>query len=116
MAKAAGSVVGVVLLLSLGGCDDARAAKELVAADFHDPASAQWRNVRVVDAAAGEQWVCGEVNAKNLMGAYTGYRGFVANVRQSLVAIEPDGELDDNPVNARLASANYRLALSFCND
>ena len=109
-----GSIISTALLLALGGCDDARTAKEMVAADFHDPASAQWRNVEVVDADTGEQWVCGEVNAKNLTGAYTGYRGFVANVKQSLVVLEPGAEFANNPLNAQLAGANYRLARSFC--
>jgi hypothetical protein len=114
MTRRIGAAFGILLLAALGGCDDARTAKEMVASDFPDPASAQWRNVQVVDAATGEQWVCGEVNAKNLMGAYTGYRGFVANVKQSLVILEPGAEFVASPLNAPLAAGNYRLARSFC--
>jgi len=60
------------------------AAKESVAHDFKDPSSAQFRDVRIV-ITNGEKnpkekihAVCGEVNAKNSFGAYTGFKRFVA--------------------------------------
>ena len=47
-------------------------AKALVVSDFNDPDAALFRSMRRKD-----QWSwCGEVNAKNLYGAYVGYRAF----------------------------------------
>jgi hypothetical protein len=47
------------------------AAQQVIAAQLKDPASAQFRNVRV----KGET-VCGEVNAKNSFGGYIGFKTF----------------------------------------
>lgn len=70
-----------ISVVVLGACDkvpgtDAnkiREAQEAATKDLIDPFSAQFRNVRV--ARGG---VCGEVNAKNRMGAYVGFTRFVA--------------------------------------
>lgn len=54
--------------------------KATVTRDFNDPGSAQFRNIRAVnvtlDGGAQEVRVCGEVNGKNLYGAYVGFSGF----------------------------------------
>lgn len=50
-------------------------AKGFVTKAFHDPDSAKFRNMW-----RKNQWAwCGEVNAKNLYGAYVGYRKFHVN-------------------------------------
>lgn len=83
-------VVGVVV----GGCaDDAaeapagvanqdaansaviEAAKAIVEYTLIDPGSAQYRNL--LATAAGS--VCGEVNAKNQLGGYTGFQPFIVD-------------------------------------
>lgn len=63
-------------------------AKAAVSANLKDPFSVQYRNVRVAfDVAARDVWtdlpfgdkitfVCGEYNAKNAFGAYTGFHPF----------------------------------------
>ena len=45
--------------------------KSAVTADFKDPASSQFRNLKVKLAS-----LCGEVNSKNSYGAYTGFKRF----------------------------------------
>lgn len=50
-------------------------AKELVSQSLIDPQSVQYRNVK----ALSEGVVCGEVNAKNRLGGYAGFRPFVYN-------------------------------------
>lgn len=50
-----------------------RALFEAVRERLYDPESAQFRGVRVVYAG-----YCGEVNAKNKMGGYVGFREFFA--------------------------------------
>lgn len=47
------------------------ASKKAVIKDLKDPESAQFRNVRIKD-----HQVCGEVNAKNALGGYTGFERF----------------------------------------
>jgi len=48
-------------------------ATEYIAKLLLDPESAKFQNVRFVDGGT----VCGEVNGKNLLGAYTGFTPFV---------------------------------------
>lgn len=60
------------------------AGRQLVRAALRDPRSADFRNDRERGAV-----LCGEVNAKNGFGGYTGYRRFVAS--RSTVLFEGDG-------------------------
>jgi len=55
-------------------------SKTMMADRFSDPDSAKFRKVFVIKGT-----VCGEVNAKNLMGGYVGYRRFVVNEGDALV-------------------------------
>jgi hypothetical protein len=48
-------------------------AKTTAAYDLKDPESAKFRNIVVVRDS-----VCGEINAKNSMGGYVGYKRFFA--------------------------------------
>lgn len=49
-----------------------RAAEESIRRGFNDPAAAVFRNMTIEDGR-----ICGAVNAKNLFGAYVGFREFV---------------------------------------
>lgn len=51
-------------------------AKKAVTGVLKDPGSAQFRNLYVVRLTKGMA-VCGEVNAKNSYGGYTGFQHFV---------------------------------------
>lgn len=55
-----------------------RLVRSWVVAHLKDPESAQFRN---------QYGLCGEVNAKNAMGGYVGYRRFIA-VREDLVVVD----------------------------
>ena len=57
--------------------------EEAVAAELRDPSSAQFRNIR-----EGTETACGEVNAKNAFGAYTGFRQFA--YRRGIILFEPE--------------------------
>jgi hypothetical protein len=57
--------------------------KAQVAAELRDPSSAQFRNIR-----EGTEVACGEVNAKNAFGAYTGFRKFT--YRGGITLLEPE--------------------------
>lgn len=65
------------------------AAKQEIEKNLKDPASAQYRNLRV---ASG---VCGEVNAKNSLGGYVGFRRFTYH-KSDGVQFEP-GQSENFP-------------------
>lgn len=96
---------GVVILVLLGGVayyvfggqGDIGKAKEQVVAALIDPESARFRDVRTVRDA-----VCGQVNAKNKLGGYVGFRSFA--YYQGSVLIERD--------STDLAARDERQAIS----
>lgn len=65
--------------------------KALITRDLKDPASAQFRELTMVDA--GMMVLCGEINAKNSYGAYVGFKRFYSASMGDLKAIE--GGKDD---------------------
>ncbi len=88
---------GVVLVcIALAGCGSKQAAagmimvsaaKDAVSASMKDPNSVEFQNVRTVDLvteAGTGLIVCGEFNAKNGFGGYSGFEKF---------AWHPDGKL-----------------------
>jgi hypothetical protein len=60
------------LLVACGDYSLVKTAKNRVREQMRDPDSVQFRNVQ----AAEEDFVCGEVNAKNAFGAYVGFSKF----------------------------------------
>lgn len=60
-----------------------REAEQAVRKELLDPSAAQFRTV-----AKTKYGVCGEVNAKNQMGGYSGFRLFY--VSEGEVGVEPD--------------------------
>jgi len=54
--------------------------KATITRDFFDPSSAQFRDIRVVDLVLSDgtkaRRVCGEVNGKNRLGGYVGFKMF----------------------------------------
>nr|WP_249432677.1 hypothetical protein [Enterobacter quasiroggenkampii] len=81
----------MVIPLVLAGCKPGEEkaislAKSEVAANLKDPASAQFRNVKVskmTDAEDGRvvAVVCGEINGKNGFGAYAGFHPFFVELK-----------------------------------
>lgn len=70
---------GLMIMLAasglLAGCGNKlEEAQEATAQKLIDPSSAQFRDVRWND-----ETVCGEVNAKNRMGGYVGFKQFYAD-------------------------------------
>lgn len=53
-------------------------AEEQLKRSLRDPESAQFRGRFVSQLAGGGMALCGEVNAKNELGGYAGYRRFIA--------------------------------------
>ena len=94
--------IGAISSLLISGCNPRiRDAERLVSYDLYDPQSAQFREIE-----HGEGFVCGQYNAKNKMGGYTGYRGFM--VKDGVAVLEPE----ENPKDTGFgASLRYRYEL-----
>lgn len=73
------AMAALIALALLAGCsgeaDDVERVKEAVRTQLKDPYSAQFANIKTLDTPAGTT-VCGEVNAKNSFGAYSGNAKF----------------------------------------
>lgn len=67
-------------LLSANDTDDQIAEKTItrLRETLKDPESAKFQNVRVVSYAGG-RFACGEINAKNSLGGYVGYKPFIGD-------------------------------------
>lgn len=69
------AATALIALVLLGGCsseaDSVERVKEAVRAQLKDPYSAQFTDIKTLDTPTGIT-VCGEVNAKNSFGAYSG--------------------------------------------
>src|SRR6266536_2328260 len=83
--------VAFILALVLVGCGPSESSiissmQQKVLARLKDPDSARFRNIkyhkRQTENSEGAKQtlygICGEVNAKNSMGGYIGFRGFIA--------------------------------------
>jgi hypothetical protein len=64
-------------------------ARQLIAEQLTDPLSAQFRNDRLIDF----DWHCGEVNAKNGMGGYIGFKRFISGRISKVAYLEGVGML-----------------------
>jgi len=68
--------------------------QDRIKARMKDPESARFRNV-FVSHSLGGPLVCGEVNAKNSFGGYTGFQRFVSGGDQQVVDTDmAPGEMD----------------------
>ena len=74
----------LVLLSTVTACSNRNVdlAKAAVEKELIDPSSVQYRNV----VAYSENVVCGEVNSKNRLGGYVGFKPFV--YREGTVALD----------------------------
>ena len=72
----------------------AAAAKSKLTSDLPDPEATHFRNTRAFHVKkSGETAYCGEMNIKNRLGAYVGYRKFV--VFPDHVTLAPEEEASD---------------------
>ncbi|EPG3568327.1 hypothetical protein ON011_003261 [Providencia rettgeri] len=100
------AVFVVLALLGLVGCkptdeDVANSAKEQINRYLKDPTSSLFRDVVVYRDGDDTAYVCGDVNAKNEYGAYTGFESFMGKVYINdgkfvpLVSYEKNYNLDE---------------------
>ena len=62
---------------------------------LNDPESASFRNLRDLTHYS-KSIVCGEVNAKNKLGGYTGFTKFIVISNQALISNENDSRLEND--------------------
>lgn len=60
--------------------------RKLVIAVLKDPSSAQWQGEFL---SSGNETLCGEVNAKNSMGGYVGFKKYIANANGFVIEGSP---------------------------
>lgn len=92
-----GAIILAVGSLALAGCTskeqtEANAAKAYAAGKMKDPSSVQFRNLKYRLAV-----ICGEFNAKNSFGAYTGFERFQATDRTLTMESEQRANLERFP-------------------
>ena len=63
----------IVILISGWGNKNIETAKKSIEEHLLDPSSVQYRNVKTYS----DNVVCGEMNGKNKMGGYVGYKPFI---------------------------------------
>ena len=72
-------------------------AQEIVLENLKDPDSAKFRKV-VSYKNKGNNFVCGEVNSKNSMGGYVGFRSFYVDLKDRSFEVDNGFEADmDTP-------------------
>ena len=81
--------VGLALWLKFDDWVVLPRAQQQMANRLSDPLSAQFRSDFLVD----ENWHCGEVNAKNGMGGYSGFKRFISGRASNVVYLEGIGML-----------------------
>lgn len=85
-------------------------AEEIIRHDMLDPEATQFRDVETL---AGSRCVKGELNAKNSMGAYTGFRPFIIDLSTKKYGIAPDAS--PTPSNDDVvAAARLKVVESEC--
>lgn len=95
-------LVGALALMASGCGGQVGAAKEVVSRELKDPASAEFRDVKVAGPA-----VCGQVNAKNSYGGYEGFRRFV--VVNGVAWIDREQTMPAQPTEADVLIARRRV-------
>lgn len=80
-------------MLGVGHYGDRLALEEAVKDVLKDPESAQFRNEHVrIDYRGALPILCGEVNARNSMGGYTGFQRFTVQRGGQPVFEDPDDD------------------------
>lgn len=78
-------IVGLMLLSACKNGPESR-AEALLRQDMMDPEAAKFRAVKAVGDG---HCVVGEVNGKNRLGTYSGFRPFIVDLRTNLTAMAP---------------------------
>ena len=98
-----------------------RLARGSLARTLLDATSANFQDVKGPigpSSMGGARMLCGEVNAKNAMGAYTDFRRFAASLDGSIAYVEPDlsSEPADEPGKAlaEAGAAAFRSQYDLC--
>lgn len=78
---------GLIALVFVAGCDNARHAKEAVRNQMKDPDSAVFKDV---ETSKGGGVACGLVNGKNGFGAMVGFQPFIYFNQSAILANDED--------------------------
>jgi hypothetical protein len=81
-------------------------ARQQVSDQLSDPSSTQFRNDRLVSSG----WHCGELNAKNGMGGYVGFKRFISGGQNAIFYVEGHGQLGKESHEEFMAVMEKRIA------
>lgn len=87
-------------------------ARKAVEYGLTDPTSPLFRNERVVQLDREKKAVCGEVNAKNRMGAYVGFTPFAYDIATGKAVLRPVDMVTNEDAMAILTFPEYCTNLS----
>lgn len=88
---------------SMIGASDHAAINSGIRDRLKDPDSLKLRNVRAYTVSTGDRIICGEYNARNSFGGYTGYSPFYMRTRNGVVlksrAYDPSDDLLNDAIS-----------------
>jgi hypothetical protein len=92
-----------VIALAVSGCSMfpgtqanlEKRAREAARLSLFDADTARFQHLQEVDGSGG-RLLCGLINAKNKMGAYTGFVRFIADRSTGTIVIDPEEESGDS--------------------
>jgi hypothetical protein len=121
---------GLIAAVSLGGCSLVpgtsanleKQARAALATNLFDVETARFDSLRQVTTKAGDKaeiTICGDVNAKNRMGAYVGFRHFVVAPKDGFTIVDPQVDLagtddSDQAIKERATQAGFNAVWKMC--
>lgn len=100
-----GLIFAVIVSLFLGGYYFYKHSyRSFLVESMIDPSSVMFRNENF---SADNEYLCGEINAKNRLGAYTGFEKFIANKNGYYIQ---SGQIVGKDI-PRFGSAYFKVAL-----
>lgn len=85
--------------------EDQRIAIAAIASDLKDPGSMQTRNLKAYQTQDGERLICGEYNARNSFGGYTGFSPFYIRTRGGAIVTYSAYNSNDTFLNATVTAS-----------
>lgn len=105
----------IMTALALGSCSqipgtsanlEAR-SRDVLSDTLFDADSARFRNLRSVADGKGSM-ICGEVNAKNKIGSYIGFRNFMVSRDERFGIVDPQSDITDPRTERQIQEKAYQ--------
>lgn len=120
----------IVITIWLGGCSLVpgtsahmeKQARTALATNLFDVDTAKFANLRQKTTGTGDKadtTICGDVNAKNRMGAYVGFRHFAVSPKDGFSIVDPQADLtsaddSDRAIQEKAVQAGFDEVWKIC--